>query len=238
MFDWLVEAGMLDQLPRYGLEFKVPTKSVINREREEAGERFCEPAQIHWLIGNAGETFRTMTLLGINAAFGPADLAFLEFRHLALDGGWVTMPRRKTGVKRKAKLWPQTAAAILRYMGIRPKPHNPSLGQRVFLTCTGRSWAKSSTRSDVPQCFREQALAKASFYRPGPAHQRASTERGVNNADDRSPRCKQRACLMIPCRNDWKHYVRRSLGVVVDRLLSNHVRRFQADVVGARVEVA
>ena len=44
----------------------------------------------------------------MNAAFGQSDISRLPLSALDLAGGWVSFARRKTGMARKAKLWPET----------------------------------------------------------------------------------------------------------------------------------
>ena len=53
-----------------------------------------------------------MILLGINAGYGNTDCSRLEPKHLNLQTAWADFPRPKTGIHRRAKLWPETVQAI------------------------------------------------------------------------------------------------------------------------------
>jgi hypothetical protein len=46
---------------------------------------------------------------------------------LNLDGGWINFPRPKTGVARRAKLWPETVEALKAAIAVRPAPRDETL---------------------------------------------------------------------------------------------------------------
>ena len=94
------------------------------------------------MIDGAGVQLRAMILLGINAGFGNTDCATLTVQALDLSGGWVSGPRHKTGVMRKAKLWPETVAAIQAAIAKRPEPATPEYRELVFLTKSGKPWVR------------------------------------------------------------------------------------------------
>ncbi|MEN9222259.1 MAG: hypothetical protein Q6M04_07455 [Thermostichus sp. BF3_bins_97] len=48
----------------------------------------------------------------MNSAFGNTDFGRLEFEHVDMNRGWVTLPRSKTGKLRRCPLWPETIAAV------------------------------------------------------------------------------------------------------------------------------
>jgi len=90
-----------------------------------------------------------MLLLAINAGFGNSDCAHLPLCALDLDSGWLDYPRPKTGINRRAPLWPETAAALREALANRPQPKDPADAGLVFVTKYGASWAKESEGGPV-----------------------------------------------------------------------------------------
>lgn len=169
IFKWLHDSELIEHPARFGKSFKSPPKRILLLEKDARGERFFEPDQIHWLLDHANINMRAFVLLGINAAYIPADLIRLENRHINLETGWIFQPRHKTGEPRRCKLWPETVQAVRRAIARRPKPKSPEHANRVFLTQYGNAWGKSVTTNRVSENFRELLLAKAPFYRKGHA---------------------------------------------------------------------
>ena len=60
--------------------------------------------------------------------------------YLDLKTGWYFDPREKTGVKRRAKLWPETIAALQEVLHHRKTPIDPAHAQHVFITKYGNLW--------------------------------------------------------------------------------------------------
>ena len=89
-----------------------------------------------------------MTLLGVSAGMGNSDCAQLPESALDLAGGWLDYPRPKTGVPRRAKLWPETVEALRvalaqrdRWLEKRQKrgePVDADTALRVFVTRIGK----------------------------------------------------------------------------------------------------
>jgi len=104
-------------------------------------------------------------LLAINAAFGPADLAAVPKAAFALDTGWVSFPRVKTAVARRCPLWPETIEALKDTDKRRPKPANPGLAGRMFLTAKGTACEKRYRNISISVMFRAH-LKLCGFYRP------------------------------------------------------------------------
>jgi integrase len=100
-----------------------------------------------------------MILLGINCAYGNGDCSQLQFDWIDFEKGWIQYARPKTGVDRRAKLWPETIKAIQTWQEKRPAINN----NLVFVTRQGNPW------SDPNSC--DCAIAKA--------FQRISREKGV-----------------------------------------------------------
>jgi integrase len=64
------------------------------------------------MMDAASPELHAMIMLGINVGYGNTDCTRLEPKHLNLQTGWADFPRPKTGIQRRAKLWPETVQAI------------------------------------------------------------------------------------------------------------------------------
>jgi len=125
-----------------------------------------EAADLRKMIDAAGVQLRAMLLLGINAGFGNADVGALPMDALDLDGGWVTFPRPKTGVMRRAALWQETVKAIKAALAKRPTPRTDAAAGLVFVTKYGIGWAKSDCDNPISK-ETAKLLKKLGLSRPG-----------------------------------------------------------------------
>ena len=134
-------------------------------ERNQRTIQFT-PAELKKVLKVAGVQFRAMILLGVNCGFGNHDVATLPQSALDLDGGWVDFPRPKTGIPRRAKLWPETVVALRSALARRPKPKDAADDGLVFVTKYGTRWAKDN---DFGVVSKETAklLKKLGLHRPG-----------------------------------------------------------------------
>lgn len=146
MLKWAYDVELLDAPLRVGPNFKRPPAAQFRRHRASKPAQFFEAAEIHRLYAAAGRQMRAILLLGINAALGNRDCGELEFRHLDLEGGWITYPRAKTGLSRRAKLWPETIEALQTAIDKRTSPTDRKLRERVLITKYGQAWAKPNSR--------------------------------------------------------------------------------------------
>jgi integrase len=80
---------------------------------------------------------KALILLGANCGLGNTDLAAMQMKHLDLERGWLTYSRPKTGVGRRAKLWPETVEAIRAAIKARPQPKSKEDAACVFLSVRG-----------------------------------------------------------------------------------------------------
>jgi integrase len=84
--------------------------------------------------------------------------------------GWLNFPRPKTSVARRAKLWPETIAALKAAIDERPEPKDEAHRELVFITRIGKPWAKDTADSPITKEFakvlRELKLTRAGlgFY--------------------------------------------------------------------------
>jgi integrase len=150
VFKYAYDAGLIEKLPRYG-DFKKPSDKVLRKNRNEGGEKIFTAAEIRQMLDAGSVPMRAMILLGVNGALGNSDCGELPHRALDLDGGWVTFPRPKTGVKRRAALWPETIEALKLALAERPEPKDKAHAGLVFITKHGRPWAAEGSADSVTQ---------------------------------------------------------------------------------------
>jgi integrase len=166
VFKYSYDAGLSDKPMRFGPGFKRPSNKVLRKERNTKGPRMFEPADLRKMIDAAGLQLRAMILLGVNVGFGNADVGNLPIAALDLDGGWVTYPRPKTGVKRRAALWPETVAAVRAVLAKRPEPKDDAHAGLVFVTKYGKTWAKDDGDNPVSK-ETAKLLKELGLHRPG-----------------------------------------------------------------------
>ena len=84
--------------------------------RTEAPEYKPKPidkGHLHQLLTAAGAgPWRAWILMGLNAAMKIEEICALEWKHVDLEAGTLSMLRRKTRMPKCAVLWPETVAAI------------------------------------------------------------------------------------------------------------------------------
>jgi integrase len=151
IFKHAFEAGVIPAPVRFGPGFKRPSKKTMRLHRAEQGPKLFTAEEIRKLIGVAGTPMKAMLLLGINCGFGNADCANLPLAALDLERGWVDYPRPKTGIGRRAPLWPETIAAIREVLAKRHEPKDPADAGLVFITKYGMAWAKAATTNPISQ---------------------------------------------------------------------------------------
>ncbi len=126
--------GYIDRLPRFGDAFRPPSRSALERQREEQGTRVFTAEQIRALLAIAGPKLRAMVLLGVNCGYGNTDCAKLVTGKLDLVHGWANFARTKNGIKRRNPLWPETVEALRAAIADRKPPHDAKYANRVFIT--------------------------------------------------------------------------------------------------------
>ena len=163
-FRFAYDEGLIDQPVRYGQSFNKPSAKVIRKARAANGSRMFEADELRRILDalhgkpvdvkgqdepvtlSPDPALRAMTLLAINCGYGAADVAALP--QSVIDGDWITFPRPKTGIERRAKLWMETADAISEYMVVRPDPKNDADAGLVFINSRGQRWLRHSPSDD------------------------------------------------------------------------------------------
>jgi len=137
VFKWAHENGKIDHLPRYG-DFKKPSAKTTRLERAAKGERLFTRDEVLDLLKLANVNQRAFLLLGLNAGLGQSDIATLP-KH-AIKGEWLDYVRGKTGVQRRAWLWPETQQAVAAAMQASGAAENPEDEDLAFRTSRGGRW--------------------------------------------------------------------------------------------------
>jgi integrase len=166
VFKHAADAGLIDRAVRFGPGFARPSAKTLRLHRARKGPRMFEADEIRRMIEAAGVQLRAMILLGVNCGYGNADCGTLPLSALDLDGGWVRYPRPKTGIDRRAPLWPETVQALREVLARRPAPKDPAAEALVFVTRRGLPWAKSVEANPVSQETRK-LLDALGLHRPG-----------------------------------------------------------------------
>lgn len=143
VFKFAYDNHLIDRPIRYGSEFQKPGKAVLRRHKAENGNKSYNAEEIRQLIEASSPPFDAMLLLAINAGLGNSDVGNLQKRHIDLEGGWLEYPRPKTGIERRAKLWPETVEALKVAIAQRSEPKDEADADCVFLTPHGR-WVRST----------------------------------------------------------------------------------------------
>jgi integrase len=158
-FKHAYESDLVDRPVRFGPEFKRTSKKTLRLHRARQGPELFTAEEIRQLIGAAGTHLRVMILLGINCGFGNADCGTLPVSALDLERGWVTYPRPKTGIPRRAALWPETVQALKEARAKRPEPKKAEHAGLVFVTKYGLSWSKDDSSGPIGQETRKLLAA-------------------------------------------------------------------------------
>jgi integrase len=153
------EAGLLDTPMRFGPAFARPSKKTFRLERAKQGPKLFTRDEVHRLLGAAGTSLKAMILLALNAGFGNGDCASLPRAAVDLESGWIDFPRPKTGVGRRAALWPETIEALRNVLAERREPKEPVHARLFFITSKCGAWGKDT--SDNPVSKEMSKLLKA-----------------------------------------------------------------------------
>jgi integrase len=159
VFKFAADNDLIDRPVRFGSEFRSPSRRALEQAKIDRGPKMFEAHEIRQIIAAAAEPMKTMILLGINAAFGPADIGRLPVSALDLDGGWVDFPRPKTCVARRCPLWPETVDALRG--GIEVWPDG-----LVFHTSRGNPWDGRGTSHPISVMF-GRLLRQLDLHKPG-----------------------------------------------------------------------
>jgi len=150
----------------FGTEFARPSAKALRIERAKKGVKIIEADEVRQLIDMADTNMKAMILLAINAGMGNADIAEMRFHHIDLSAATITYPRPKSGIDRKAYLWPQTVKAVEQAISKRPEAKDKADADRVFITRYGNAWNGDTTDNPITKEF-SKMLASMGTRRKG-----------------------------------------------------------------------
>lgn len=143
IFKWAYDSDLIEKPVKFGPGFKTPSRKRRRLERHAAASRMFEAEELRQLIDACQPPLKAIILLAINCGFGNSDCADLPIDALKLDAGLLDYPRPKTGVGRRASLWPETVAALRKTLASRPKPAGKADADLVFVTKYGKRWVRA-----------------------------------------------------------------------------------------------
>jgi integrase len=149
VFKFALENGLVEKPVMFGAGFKRPSQKTKRQAKAKQGKKLFAPDEIRRMIDAASIPLRAMLLLAINAGFGNSDCANLPLAAVNLGRGWLDFPRPKTGVERRAPLWPETVQALRNAIDKRPEPKNAEHAGLLFITKRGLSWSKQTADNPV-----------------------------------------------------------------------------------------
>ena len=155
VFRHAYESGLIDRPIRFGPGFNRPSAKVLRLHRAAQGLKMFTPEEIHQMLGAANEQLRAMILLGVNCGFGNNDCGTLPLTALDLDRGWANHSRPKTGIPRRAKLWPETVEALKEALANRPAPKDLADAGKVFITKYGHAWGQQGPDAAITHEMRK-----------------------------------------------------------------------------------
>jgi integrase len=142
LFKFASDQDLIEKPLKFGQNFKSPTKVALRTERNEGGSKLFQAAELVKIIETAGVPLKAMILLGLNCGFGNTDVATLPLAAVDLKKGWINFPRPKTGIQRRAPLWPETIKALKLALACRPTPTAEEDAGLFFVTKYGRRFVR------------------------------------------------------------------------------------------------
>jgi integrase len=166
VFKYAYEAGLTDKPTRYGPGFKKPSAKVLRQNRAKRGLRMFEREELLAVLAVATPVLKGMVLLAVNCGLGNNDVARLPVKAADLKRGWLVYPRPKTGVERRAPLWPETVNALKDVLADRHEPNDPAHKDLLFISTKGESFICTNSGYRVAKLLLYY-VDKAKLRRPG-----------------------------------------------------------------------
>lgn len=167
IFNWGYDNDLIENQVRFGTVFKGPSAKTRRLVAAERGRLDFQAEEVRTLIDKADIALRAMIYLGVNSGMGNEDVATLPQSALNFSTGWMDYPRPKTGVARRAKLWPKTIDALKAAIADRPMPKDEADAGLVFITRLGNPWAKDSPGNNPVSLRFTRLLKECDLHRDG-----------------------------------------------------------------------
>jgi integrase len=148
VFKYAYDAGLVERQVRFGPHFKLPSRAVLRREKQQNGKKMFEADELRIVIESAPQPLKAMILLGLNCGFGNTDISSLPRSAVDLEQGWIDFPRPKTAIERRCPLWPETVSAIRESLESRREPKQDSDSDLVFITKYRKRWVRNGEKGN------------------------------------------------------------------------------------------
>ena len=129
-----VESDLIKVPPRYGPDFKRPSRQQQRKVRASKPKRLFTAVQIHIILDAASPQMKAMMLLGVNCGLGNTDVSELPKSAINYRSKMLDWPWHKTWVERRCPLWPETIQAVKAAIKVRPHPHDDEDDGLLFIT--------------------------------------------------------------------------------------------------------
>ncbi|MFH1922440.1 MAG: site-specific integrase [Planctomycetota bacterium] len=169
LFRYAHDQGLIAAPVRYGQSFNKPSQRVLRKNRAEGPSKMFTPVELRQMIGAADQPLKAFVLLGLNCAFGPADLARIPQKAIDLESGWIVYARPKTGVDRRIPLWGETVAAVQEAWSNQASA-SPTHDHLAFVTVQGGPWASREGKGGMITMRFRRLLRSLDLHRPGVGH--------------------------------------------------------------------
>lgn len=158
-FKYLNEIGATDTPINYTRALRDTPKRVLRKHGASVEEKLFSRDEIKALIASAKSSAQLSHIyLGINAAYGTADIGRLKVADVDFENQWIGQMRGKTGIARGCWLWPETLEALRQ--AIDEKPWNPKYPDLYSLTRSRHPWWQEETDSNpLAQSFGKNKTA-------------------------------------------------------------------------------
>ncbi|MEO9591372.1 tyrosine-type recombinase/integrase [Rhodopirellula bahusiensis] len=139
---------------RYKLGLKAVGKPLVRKHQAKQHAKEFTVEEVWALFNAATQPMRSFILLGLNAAYGTADIGRLRIDQIDFANNWLGEPRGKTGIARGCWLWPETVAELRVAIEQKPFTTLERLEPLAFLTKRRQPWSvDGSTSRPLTQAF-------------------------------------------------------------------------------------
>lgn len=165
MFKWAEEMEVIDRRPRYGPEFKMPSRLERRRARAAMRKRrhglIYSSTEVALLLNRASPKMRALILLMLNGGFRPVELADITWDEI--NDGWFHGDTGKWAIERDVPLWPETQLALA-CMYVRKHP--PGNSRHVFVAKNGKPYVNrvSQLSTDFWRMFPMDGVRNRGMY--------------------------------------------------------------------------
>ncbi len=165
-FKYLNEIGVTEIPINYARGLRDTPKRIIRKHEATQEEKLFTRDEIKALIRTSRSAAQLSHIyLGINAAYGTADIGRLKTADIDFENSWLGEIRGKTGVARGCWLWPETVAALRQ--AIDEKPWNPRYPDLYSLTRNRHPWWQETTKCNPLTASFSRNKTAASITRGG-----------------------------------------------------------------------